>query len=387
MNASEIDFLSVREIVGFTLPVLHTAGSNWYVDFYAIDPASGRMRRKKYMLNKYKTERDRRKMASLIIHNITAKLTAGWSPWVNVDKSRQFTEIPTIVSRYRDYIQSMTNKGAMKEKTSIDYLSRLKILETFIRECKSIKYAYQIDRAFVIDFLDHLMYDRDVSATTRNNYRSWFVSFGTWLMDRKYIAENPAIDVRNIAQKEKFRDPLSDSALKKMKAYLNENNKHFLLACLFEYYTFIRPNELTQIKIGDVSIKDQTVFISSAISKNRKDGMVALNDEILKLMIDLKIFEHPSHCYIFGKSLKPGETRAAYNLLRVEWAKMRTALNFPKEYQFYSLKDTGIRDLANAQGIVVAKDQARHSDISVTNRYIKTQMKVNEETKHFKGGL
>lgn len=387
MNASEIDFLSVREIVGFTLPVLHTAGSNWYVDFYAIDPASGRMRRKKYMLNKYKTERDRRKMASLIIHNITAKLTARWSPWVNVDKSRQFTEIPTIVSRYRDYIQSMTNKGAMKEKTSIDYLSRLKILETFIRECKSIKYAYQIDRAFVIDFLDHLMYDRDVSATTRNNYRSWFVSFGTWLMDRKYIAENPAIDVRNIAQKEKFRDPLSDSALKKMKAYLNENNKHFLLACLFEYYTFIRPNELTQIKIGDVSIKDQTVFISSAISKNRKDGMVALNDEILKLMIDLKIFEHPSHCYIFGKSLKPGETRAAYNQLRVEWAKMRTALNFPKEYQFYSLKDTGIRDLANAQGIVVAKDQARHSDISVTNRYIKTQMKVNEETKHFKGGL
>ena len=387
MTASEIDFLSVREIVGFTLPVLHTAGSNWYVDFYAIDPASGRMRRKKYMLNKYKSERDKRKMASLIIHNITAKLTSGWSPWVNVDKSRQFTEIPTIVSRYRDYIQSMTNKGAMKEKTSIDYLSRIKMLETFIDECKSIKYAYQIDRAFVIDFLDHLMYDRDVSATTRNNYRSWFVSFGTWLVDRKYISENPAIDVRNIAQKEKFRDPLSDGALRKMKTYLNGNNKHFLLACLFEYYTFIRPNELTQIKIGDVSIKDQTVFISSAISKNRKDGMVALNDEILKLMIDLKIFEHPSHCYIFGKSLKPGETRAAYNQLRVEWGKMRTALNFPKEYQFYSLKDTGIRDLANAQGIVVAKEQARHSDISVTNRYIKNQMRVNEETKHFKGGL
>ena len=159
------------------------------------------------------------------------------------------------------------------------------------------------------------------------------------------------------------------------------------MACLFEYYTFIRPNELTQIKIGDVSIKDQTVFISSSISKNRKDGLVALNDEILKLMIELKIFEHPSQNYIFGKSLKPGDTRAAYNQLRVEWGKMRAALGFPKEYQFYSLKDTGIRDLANAQGIVVAKEQARHSDISVTNRYIKNQMKVNEETKHFKGSL
>lgn len=363
MTAKEIDFLSSREIVGFTLPVLHTKGGYWYVDFTAFDPVSGRMKRKKYMLNRYKTDHKKRMMGTLLIHNITAKLTAGWNPWVNADKSRQFTEIPIIFSRYRDYIKSMTDKKSMKEKTSIDYLSRLKTLESFISECKSVKYAYQIDRAFAIDFLDHLMYDRDVSATTRNNYRSWLVSFGTWLMDRKYISENPAIDIRNIAQKEKFRDPLTEGALKKLKTYLYDNNRHFLLACLFEYYTFIRPNELTQIRIKDVSIADQTVFISSAISKNRKDGLVALNDEILKLMIELKIFEHPGHCFIFGKGLKPGEERAPYNQLRVEWGKMRDAIGFPKEYQFYSLKDTGIRDLANAQGIVVAKDQARHSDM------------------------
>ena len=378
--------LSTRDIIGYTLPRLHT-GKSWYIDFFAYDPTIDRLKRKKYMLNRYKTDHKKRMMGTLLIHNITAKLTAGWNPWVNADKSRQFTEIPIIFSRYRDYIKSMTDKKSMKEKTSIDYLSRLKTLESFITECKSVKYAYQIDRAFAIDFLDHLMYDRDVSATTRNNYRSWLVSFGTWLMDRKYISENPAIDIRNIAQKEKFRDPLTEGALKKLKTYLYDNNRHFLLACLFEYYTFIRPNELTQIRIKDVSIADQTVFISSAISKNRKDGLVALNDEILKLMIELKIFEHPGHCFIFGKGLKPGEERAPYNQLRVEWGKMRDAIGFPKEYQFYSLKDTGIRDLANAQGIVVAKDQARHSDISVTNRYIKNQMKVNEETKHFKGGL
>ena len=55
MTAKEIDFLSSREMVGFTLPVLHTKGGYWYVDFYAHDPVSGQMKRKKYMLNKYKT--------------------------------------------------------------------------------------------------------------------------------------------------------------------------------------------------------------------------------------------------------------------------------------------------------------------------------------------
>ena len=56
-------------------------------------------------------------------------------------------------------------------------------------------------------------------------------------------------------------------------------------------------------------------------------------------------------------------------------------------YQFYSLKDSGIRDLANAEGIVVARDQARHTDVSVTNKYLKNTRYAHDETKHFKGEL
>lgn len=55
---------------------------------------------------------------------------------------------------------------------------------------------------------------------------------------------------------------------------------------------------------------------------------------------------------------------------------------------FYSLKDSGIRDLANAAGIVVARDQARHADISTTNKYLQGKsLTVHEETKHFVGRL
>ena len=67
---------------------------------------------------------------------------------------------------------------------------------------------------------------------------------------------------------------------------------------------------------------------------------------------------------------------------------MREALGWSDEYQFYSLKDSGIRDLANEQGVVVARDQARHSDVSTTNRYIQEQsMLVHSEVKQFKGAL
>ena len=372
--------------MGFSIPKLYK-GKEWYVGFTAFDPVSGKRKRKKYMLNKYKRAKEREAAASIIIHNLFELLKSGWNPFVNSGNPRKFAKIQTIIGQYRDYIRILSDKNIMKKKTAFDYLSRLKVFEEYLKEEGNITYAYQIDGQLAMNFLDYLLYDRDVSARTRNNYRGWLSSFCTWLIERKYIDDNPTENISNMPENEKFRDALTPEALKKLQNYLYKNNKHFLLACLFEYYTFIRPDELSNIRLGDISIKEQTVFVSSAISKNRRNGLVALNDEIVKLMIELDTFKSPSHYYLFGKHLLPSDKKGSYHLFRNYWNRTRKALDFPKSYQFYSLKDSGIRDLANAEGIVVARDQARHSDISVTNKYLKNSKKVNESTKHFKGGL
>lgn len=188
-------------------------------------------------------------------------------------------------------------------------------------------------------------------------------------------------------EKDKFRTALTSADLEKLRTYLSTFNRPFYLACMMEYYTFIRPDELRYIKIGDIHIADQTIFISSEISKNRKGQSVALNDAILKIMLQQHVFEHPSQEYLFGHDLIPGPDQIGVNQFRLEWVKVRKALHFPDSYQFYSLKDSGIRDLANAEGIVFARDQARHSDVAVTNRYLKSTSTVHEATKHFKGEL
>ena len=124
------------------------------------------------------------------------------------------------------------------------------------------------------------------------------------------------------------------------------------------------------------------------ISKNRRDGMVGLNDKLVRMMVELDVFKADSESYLFGKGFMPGPRKITTKVIRNYFYKVRDALRLPKSYQFYSLKDSGIRDLANAVGIVVARDQARHHDISTTNKYLKgNAMTVHEETKHFKGEL
>ena len=375
-------------LIPYTVPKLHT-GKTWYVDFFAFDPLSGTLRRKKYHLDSIPKKSDRVRRATEIISAVYQRLITGWSPWVTTTSEKEYSTFTDAIELYRIYVNKMSDTGSMKKKTRHDYLSRLKTLEDYnTRFRKPIIYSYQFDTAFVSDFLDYIFLSRDSSPRTRNNYRTWLSAFSGWMLERNFIETNPVEGVKVLSENVKFRSAISPEDLKQMQNYLREKNPHYLLACMMEYYTFIRPDELSNIRLGDIRLKEQKVFISSVISKNRRDGMVGLNDRIIHLMLDLNVFESPSSAYLFGRNFRPSEEKADSRIFRDEFVKLRKALRWPSNYQFYSLKDSGIRDLANAEGIVVARDQARHSDVSTTNCYLKgDSMTVHEETKHFKGNL
>lgn len=67
----------LSDVIPYTLPQLHT-GKSWYVNFYCFDPVVGAMKRKKYILDRYKTISERKARATEIITSVTARLRSGW---------------------------------------------------------------------------------------------------------------------------------------------------------------------------------------------------------------------------------------------------------------------------------------------------------------------
>lgn len=377
-----------RKPYSFTPPARHR-GKEDYVSFYAFDPASGRMKRKKYMLDRYKSGKTRTMMASQLISTLTLKLANGWNPWVDNPSTRGDILLTKVLDNYWLYVRKERERNVLKEKTFVDWKSRLNILREYIKEYhKEGTMAYQVDTAFCVGYLDYVLLDRDVSARTRNNHRGWLSSVCTWMISRGYITDNPISEIPSLPEHEKFRDALTHEALHRLRTWCETHNQYFLLAVMMEYYTFIRPTELTNIRIKDISIERQTVFVSSEISKSRRDGVVALNDKIIRLMVGLGIFDSPGNYYLFGRRMRPSEKPTTARTFSEYFIKVRRELGFPDTYQFYSLKDSGIRDLANAEGIVNARNQARHTNISTTNRYlVGKNQPVNEGTKHFEGEI
>ena len=388
MFSSSEELIKLKEVTEWTYPVLHR-GRQWYVDFQAYDPARGIMRRKKFQLDRYKTRKAKVAMGMELIAALVQKLKSGWNPWVNAGRTRQFTPWDQAMERYKQYLETAVAKGQLKAKTAYDYGSRLRSLEQYQEETGNvIGQVSQFNRSWVVDYLDYLIYDKDVSARTRNNHRTWLSALGTWLVDRQFLTVNPIEDIRMLREEEKHRDPLSHRQLKQLKEYLEKENPRFLLCCMMVYYANIRPEELRNIRLGDISIKHQTVTVRAEISKNRKTQTVGLHDEVVRLMVALRTFEGTTNeDYLFGEDLRPGRKQTYINQFRYEWKKVRQALHWDDRFQFYSLKDSGIRDGINAMGLVTARDQARHSDVAVTNLYAKASNEPDEKTKHWGGEL
>lgn len=374
-------------LLDWTFPHRHTTKSCDYVSFEAKDPATGKLKRKKYMLRMSLPQVERDAMASQLIINITKRLQHGWTPWQPEHEDRRGTPLMDVVMEYFRTLEVEVRKGLKREKTRVDYKCRVEHFAKWALEHNVSVIGHCMDGA-VDAYLQWTIVHNNNSPRTRNNHRTTLSAFFGWCIKRHYLKKNPCSTIEQVKNGPKERVPLTDGELKRIQAYLLENDKPFLLAVMMQYYTLIRPKELSYLRLCDISLKEQTATVPERWSKNGREEPVALNDKIIRLMIELDVFESCNTSYLFGRDFLPSKERADERIFRERWSKLRKTLHIPANRKFYSLKDKGIIDLIAQEGAVNARDQARHTSIAVTNKYAQHGgKKVHEETKHFKGKL
>lgn len=370
---------SVLSIVAYTPPQLYV-GVEWYIGFMAFDPAKGKMRRKKIKLNHISKIGERRIYAKDLINRLSEQLRRGWNPWIERESALSYVFIDDAIEHFFRIQKKYLDDDIIREATYVEYQSKIRNLKKYNESLKqSATYIYQIDQCFLQEFLDHIYIDRGNTAKTHDNYIRVLSVFCKFLVRSGYHKTNMAEGLQVLGKRhyQKNRTVLSIKDLERLRNYLMGNNKHFLLACYIEYYCLIRPKEMSMLKIRDISFKNQTILVSGDISKNRKDAVVTLNKKVIQLMIDLKIYQYPMNYYLFSDSFKPGESGRTEKQFRDYWlSHVMRDLKFPKDYKFYSLKDSGVTMMLrqNVDALSV-RDQARHSSISITDIYTPHDLK------------
>ena len=147
---------------------------------------------------------------------------------------------------------------------------------------------------------------------------------------------------------------------------------------------------MSYLKVGDFHIEKKTLLLHGSNTKNHHDALLTVPDHVLRLMIDLKVFDCPSDYYLFSNGFAPGKEWKSEKGFRDYWHRyVRKHLRLTDRYKFYSLKDTGITNMLRANtDILTVRDQARHSSILITDIYTpKDIQEANRLLLNYKGVL
>lgn len=373
----------------YTPPVYRETEGCSFIEFYAYDPEKGKMRRKRIKTNRIKGVVKRRQYVRNVIKRLCDQLSHGWNPWIAKDTSDLFV-FEDALSRYEAHIEKMLASGYFRKETYNGYKSYVKILREYIKSSNPLYYVYQFDRKFCVAFLDYVFIDRANGAQTRNNYLNFLRVFAGFLVEKGYLQSRPTDGIAPISKRlyKKERTCIPLDVVGKLAGYCKQHEPHFLLACYLLYYCFIRPVEMTRLRVRDFNLKAGTVTIPAECSKNKKKQTITLPKKVIQYAIELGVFSAPMDDFIFSYNLRPGRYEIDPKHFRDHWDNLRKPLRLHKEWKFYSLKDTGITAmLKDKMPTIEVRDQARHSSLAITEIYTEHSEDVNPDIFNLDGAL
>lgn len=232
-------------------------------------------------------------------------------------------------------------------------------------------YIQEFKKVDALRYLEHLTNSKELRNRTYNNYLKNTRAFFQWAIEQCYIEVNPFALLKTKREEEKIRTLVDPDSRKRIVEHLEKKGDiGFLLVCNLIFMSLIRPQEIRRLKIKDVDLKNKCINLDSSITKTHYARTCAISDQLIELLMRLKVDQLPGNYYLVGKDFVPNETIIPTTYYGRKWVKVREELHLPKEMQLYSLKDTGITTMLESgiPAITVMK-HADHHDLAMTQRY------------------
>lgn len=361
------NFQKLQAVKTFT-PAQLRKNSRWYIEYYVINPITGKMARKCIKINSIKSKIERIRYAKNLINNINSKLYSGWNPFNDDHAPKAHIKIREAA---RIFLRS--KKKESRPDSMRTYSSFIKTFnEWLIKTDKSEISCIQINKGVALEFLDYIYDVKDVSNNTFNNYLGFYSGLFNWLIEKQYININPFKGLKKKMKQEKKRIVIDQINRVRIKEYLEENDYPFFIASLLVFHSLIRPKEITFLKPEHFNLEKQTIIIPAEAAKNKKMRISTIPDSLVGYLQKFRNNGAAPDQYIFGYNYIPGKVRLDSRRFAKKWNKLRDKLSLPIEMKFYSLRDSGIIQMLN-DGISPEEvmKQADHSSLEITTIYAK----------------
>lgn len=345
-------------------PAQYYKGKDCYVGYYAEDPITHTLRRLKIRINHIASARERAKFASHLVHALNEKLYSGWNPFVEEYSKNAAASFSDACEAF------MRDKSDLRPDSLRSYKSYANIIVQWAADNGvGESYCFQFDKQAAKRFMLHIASDGRKSARTYNNYLRHYQTMFSWLVDNDFIKENPFKDIKPKKEDQKMRKTVPADVRKRILAYFTEKQMYeYIVMMNLCYKCFIRPKEISMLKICHINYESMVLDLPPEITKNHNERIIPIPEDMRPFFESIRGSNHSS--YIFSTGFKPGKKRMSTHAIDNVWSKMRDDLNLPSCYVFYSLKDTGITEMLEAGAPAkIVKELADHHSFEMTEKY------------------
>ncbi|MBM6498985.1 tyrosine-type recombinase/integrase [Flavobacterium macrobrachii] len=353
--------------------------TQWLVVYYAKNPFTKEMQRFRVVVPSMKSETERIKHGKKIRDEINKKLAEGWSPFSTDTFATDFKTYDHCKEKFLELINLDIKKGLKRQDTERTYKSNFSMIELFAKRKKQkLNFIFELNRVFIVNYLDFILYDRNNTHRTYNNHLNFIKGFLNFCVTYGFLSENFAIGIAKKKEGQKIRQLLDTDVKSKIKS-IEDLNFHYYALCMTTYFCFIRRTELSKLLVRHVDILNSTITIPSEISKNKNTETITIPKSFLPIISKHINFSNLDDFLFSTNDFKSGKNQLNPKKVSDTWEKFRKLLKISKVFQFYSLKDTGITDLLNS-GVpsIKVRNQARHSELATTEKYTHRNVKCDE---------
>ena len=265
--------------------------------------------------------------------------------------------------------------------TKASYSATFHLLLEFTNEEKNIKpnkiEIETITKEVIIQFLDWLETNRNVSVQTRNQRLACIKSFYKYVQSNEPDLFNTCsliLSIKNKKVPNKIISYFSEDEIRIIINYLNNSKdlKKLTMICVL-YETGARVSEFTNIKLSDLNLSDNASI--TLYGKGNKTRIVPISQELVKLINKYlkEIYINYDDGHLFYSNYQKKYSRYSINKLvtvLINKIKINHKNYFKGKYHPHSFRHTKATHLYNnGTPLLYIKEFLGHSTVSSTEIY------------------
>lgn len=363
---------------------LYTYGNDmakrWTITYYIYSEAQSKLVRKIVAIPKMDSLQERLKFAKKEVREINQMLKEGYylpAAVPSFNLTRAFNKIYGL------------NEIRFAPLSRPSYRSNVRDLLAFMKTKKRDKIKLEhFNKRDVIAFRDYLLIERKLTAVTINGYLGHLSTLFQDMVVREWVDENPFSFVASLKEKETEANRAITKNERAVLVPMLQLNRELWLFVQFIYYMWLRPNEVTQLKVKDFDLENMKISVSASVAKNDKSRWISIPPPFIPVIRNLKLEKYPSSYFIFCKASTKGGDDRLFGLeqeSRKRYTKIHKRICRKLEIEgvtLYCWKGNGTLDAAKAGVSPFAiKEHGRWSSVDFVLKYLKRKgLNLLEET-------